>query len=175
MHPNKILIYIARFVILVLIQGLVLNHMNIGGYLNPLLYIMFILLLPFDFSRPWSLVLAFFLGYFVDLFSGTPGMHAAATVFTAFLRPYFLNTIGKRDDEEIDVEPTIENLGLRKVLYFNVIMVVIHHLLFFYIEAFRLSEFFSILWRSVLSSILTIVFILLIQVLFFSRKKKRKL
>ncbi|MFO8088036.1 MAG: rod shape-determining protein MreD [Bacteroidales bacterium] len=175
MHPNKIIIYIARFVILVLLQGLVLNHMNISGYLNPLLYIMFILLLPFDFSRPWSLVLAFLLGYSVDLFSGTPGMHAAATVFVAFLRPFFLNTIGKREDDEIDAEPTIQNLGFRKVLSFNTIMVIIHHLMFFYIEAFRLSEFFATLWRAVLSSIFTIIFIMLIQVLFFSWQKKRKL
>lgn len=173
MSRNKIIIHILRFVVFVLIQGLVLNHVNIYGYINPLLYVMFILLLPFEMSRPLTLILAFLLGYSVDLFSGTPGMHAAASVFVAFLRPYFINTIMKREEDEVDSEPTLSAIGFRKMLYFSIVLVLIHHLVFFFIEAFRISEILQTTIRALLSSVFTILMIVLIQFLFFSKSKTR--
>ncbi|MCF8332135.1 MAG: rod shape-determining protein MreD [Bacteroidales bacterium] len=167
------MINILRFVAFVLIQGLILNHVNINGYLNPLLYVMFILLLPFDMSRPLTLILAFLLGYAVDLFSGTPGMHAAASVFVAFVRPYFMDAILKHDEEETGNEPTIRVIGFRKVVYYNGVLVLIHHMIFFFIEAFRISEFLQTMVRALLSSVITIALIIVIQFLFFSKSKTR--
>ena len=175
MKWNKTIIYVFRFIIFVLIQGLVLNHMNISGYLNPLLYVMFILLLPFGISKQWVLVLAFITGYAVDLFSGTPGMHAAALVFAAFLRPFLINAVTRQDDLEAGASPTIKDMGFRWVFVYSTILVVIHHMIFFFIESFRISEFLQTATRALLSSLMTLVLIMLIQVLFFSGSgSKRK-
>lgn len=174
MKINEIVRYIFWFILFVLVQGLILNHVNIGGYLNPYLYVMFILLLPFDISRPQSLIIAFLLGYSVDLFAGTPGMHAFASVFAAFSRPFLISSLSKRDDDDIETRPTIRSMGIRWILYYSSILVLIHHSVYFFIESFRITEFFQTLSRSLLSSLLTVVMILLVQFLFFSSIGSKK-
>lgn len=174
MKWNNAITYLGRFVVFILLQGLVLNHINISGYLNPLLYVMFVLLLPFDMSKQWVLVWAFITGFAVDIFSGTPGMHAASLVFVAFLRPFLINALSRQDDLEYGAKPTLQNMGFRWVFFYSVILVVIHHTVFFFIESFRLSEFFQIITRSLISSLMTLVLIIFIQYLFFSGSKSRR-
>ena len=78
---------IVSFVVLVLVQVLVLNNIHFMGYINPYVYVLFILLLPVRFSRLFTLILAFALGLIIDAFSNTYGIHAFSTVLIAFLRP----------------------------------------------------------------------------------------
>ena len=82
-----------RFIILVLLQVLVLNHINFLGYINPYLYILFIILYPVKNSRSLFIFLSFLLGISVDLFSDSGGVHAAASVTLAFIRPAFLKSM----------------------------------------------------------------------------------
>jgi hypothetical protein len=163
---------ILRFVILILIQGLVLNRILFSGYINPYIYILFILLLPFDTPKWILLVSAFFLGLCMDMFSNTPGMHAAASVLIAFLRPKWLGVIIQREDIEIRDEPGIRKLGLVRFVVYASVLVLIHHSFLFFIEVFRLDEFFSTLFRAFLSSIFTML--LMILSLYLFKKSDRK-
>lgn len=83
---------------------LVLNKIEIGGilngYFNPFLYIMFILMLPVNINKVLLLFIAFLTGLTIDIFSGTPGMHASACLVLAFIRPGFLNLIAPREGYE---------------------------------------------------------------------------
>ena len=81
---------IGWFIGLVLLQVLILNNVHIAGYATPFLYIYLILKFESDTPRNALMLWAFFLGLAVDVFSDTPGMNAAATVFLAFLCPVFL-------------------------------------------------------------------------------------
>ena len=92
--------YIHRmgwFVGLVLLQVLILNNVHIAGYATPFLYVYFILKFASGTSRNELMLWAFFLGLTIDIFSNTPGMNAAATVFLAFVRPTFLRLFTPRD------------------------------------------------------------------------------
>ncbi len=82
----------ARFILLVLLQVLVLNHINFLGYINPYIYILFIILYPVKNNSSLFIFLSFLLGLCVDIFSDSGGVHAAASVTIAFLRPGFLKT-----------------------------------------------------------------------------------
>jgi hypothetical protein len=57
---NIILKNIIRFVVLVLIQVAILNNIQVSGFVNPYMYILFILLLPFEIPNWLLLVLSFF-------------------------------------------------------------------------------------------------------------------
>jgi len=161
--------YIIRFVILVLIQVLVFNNIQVSGFINPYFYILFILLLPFD-TPGWSLpVIGFLLGLSIDLFTQTPGIHASATVLMAFCRPLVLDLISPRDGYEPGSFPTLYYYGLEWFLKYSVILVCIHHFFLFYVEIFRLSDFFATFLRAFLSSALSIIFILLSQYFIFRR------
>jgi len=154
---------IIRFIVLVLVQILVLNNIQVSGYIVPYFYVLFILLLPFE-TPGWLLLLsAFALGITVDLFSQTPGMHASATVFMAFLRPWILEMSAPRDGYEPGTFPRLYYYGFQWFLRYTVILVLAHHFVLFYIEVFRFSEFFSTLLRVLLSSLFSVILIVLSQ------------
>ena len=154
---------IIRFIVLVLVQILVLNNIQISGYIVPNFYVLFILLMPFETPRWLLLPVAFALGISIDLFAQTPGMHAAATVFIAFLRPWVLEMSSPRDGYESGTFPRLYYYGFQWFLRYTVILVLAHHFVLFYIEVFRFTEFFSTLLRVLLSSLFSIILIMLSQ------------
>ena len=158
--------YIIRFFALILVQVLVLNNINLSGFINPFIYILFIMTLPVKTSKLLLLTLAFTTGIIIDFFTSTPGLHAAATVCMAFFRPFILNAISPRDGYEIDEKPSISKLGLNWFLSYAFIMVIIHHFTLFYLEIFRFEDFFYTLLRVFVSSIFSLLFILISQYLF---------
>jgi len=155
--------YIFRFVILVLIQVLIFNNIQLSGYINPYIYILFILLLPFDTPGWLLLILGFLLGVSIDLFCDTMGMHTLATTLMAFLRPFVLNIIAPQDGYETGSNPRISFYGFTWFFRYAAILTVIHHFVLFYIEIFHFGGFFSTLFRVILSSVVTLFIIILSQ------------
>jgi rod shape-determining protein MreD len=154
---------ISRFIILVLIQILILNNIQFSVYVNPFIYILFILLMPFETPNWLILLSGFLLGMTIDLFSNTIGMHASATVFMAFLRPYVLKLLEPREGYEPGTFPRLYYFGFSWFLSYSVILVSFHHLFLFYIEVFRFADFFSTLIRVIFSTLFSMVIILLSQ------------
>src|SRR4051812_18702722 len=93
----EILLILLRFLVLVAIQVLVLNNVQLGGYINPFLYVMFILMLPVRFPKIVVLLLSLLTGIVIDMFSNTMGMHAAACLMMGYLRPGWLRILAPRD------------------------------------------------------------------------------
>jgi hypothetical protein len=160
---------IIRFVLLVLVQILIFNNIEIGGYINPYVYILFILLLPFETPAWVTLSLGFGLGLIIDIFSETLGMHTAATVLISFIRPYVLSSFAPRDGYETRTLPRVLYYGLPWFIKYTIIMVLVHHLVLFYIEIFRFQDFFAILLRVILSTIFSSVLVILSQFFVFRK------
>ncbi len=167
---STVIVNIFRFIFLILIQSVILNNIQLGGYINPYLYVMFILLLPFETPKGLLLIMAFLLGIGVDMFSNTMGIHASASVFMAYCRPYVLKLVAPRDGYEAETKPTIKSLGLRWFVVYASFLVFAHHIFLFFIEVFRFSEFFLTLWRVLLSSLITLILVLLSQFLFYKSR-----
>ncbi|TSA27993.1 MAG: rod shape-determining protein MreD [Bacteroidetes bacterium] len=163
-----------RFLFLVFFQVLILNHINLGGYANPYLYVYFILLLPFATPRWLLLVLAFALGISIDVFTNTPGLNAAATVLMAFFRPYVIRAISREPEEELGIQPSLKGRGFEWFFFYSASLVGIHHLALFYLEIFRFTEFFQTLLRVVLSSLFTLAMIFLSELLFYPGRMQRR-
>lgn len=155
--------YILSFVILVFVQVFLLNNVQLSGFLNPYIYVLFILSLPFETPK-WSLlVLAFLLGFTIDLFSHTVGMHASATVFMAFLRPTLLRSMEPRDGYQLETYPSIRDYGLKWYFQYAGILILVHHLFLFYVEIFRFDLFVQTLSRALLSALFSLVLVLFIK------------
>lgn len=161
-----------RFIVLVLFQVLVLNHIELHNTINPFLYVLFILLLPLNIPVWALLILAFALGIVVDMFSNTMGIHTAATVFMAYCRPFVLNTVTPRGGYEHEPVPGLKNMGVQWFITYSSVLVLLHHLILFNLEIFRLSEFFFTMLRVIASSVFTVVLILITQY-FFTKGKER--
>jgi rod shape-determining protein MreD len=160
---NSVVRFSLVFIILVLLQVLLFNNIQFSGYVNPYVYIMFILLLPVEIPSWLLLFVSFGVGITIDFFSSSPGMHSSATVLAGFVRPYVLRITSPRDGYELGADPSMVAYGFRWYLTYTTIIVLIHHTALFYLEIFRITDFFRTLFRVLLSSVFSIIFILLIE------------
>jgi rod shape-determining protein MreD len=155
--------------VLVLLQVWVLNNIQAYDFLNPYIYILFILLLPFETPGWLVLIMSFILGLTIDMFSDTLGMHASASVFMGFLRPFILQSIAPRDGYETGTYPRIFYMGFIWFLKYSLILIFAHHLFLFTVEAFNFTVFHLIVWRTILSTLFSAVLIVLSQYIIFRK------
>jgi rod shape-determining protein MreD len=160
---NSILRFGIIFILLILLQVLLFNNIQFSGYVNPYVYIMFILLLPVEIPSWLLLLLSFATGLIIDFFTGSPGMHTSATVLAGFVRPYVLRIVSPRDGYESGSDPAMLTYGFRWFLTYALLIVLVHHTTLFYLEVFRLADFFRTMFRVLLSTLFSMTFILLIE------------
>ena len=160
---------IILFISLVLLQVIILNNVELFGYINPFLYILFVILYPFKRDRGGILFLAFLLGLIIDIFSNSGGTNAAATLFIAYVRLPILKYILRKS--EIDfVVFNITKQPFLKIVSFVSILIFIHSLIVFTLEYFKLSDISIILSRTILTSIFTII-LTVFSIILLTRKK----
>lgn len=158
--------YVLMFISLVLVQVLIFNQVQFSGFFNPYVYVLFIILLPLSTPRYAILILAFALGLIIDIFSNSLGIHSAATVFVAYVRPLVIRLISNREDDKSDY-PGLSQNKLRWFINYVVLMVLIHHAILFYLEVYTFANFLITLYRVILSSLFSIIVIVLSQFLVF--------
>lgn len=159
---NKTLQHIIRFFSLLALQVLFLNNVQISGYLNPYVYILFIMLLPAKMPKAMVLGLAFIMGFTIDVFSDSYGIHTAATVLLAYIRPSILSLVSIKGGEDLEAI-SIKQLRFGRFFTYSGILCLVHHFTLFYLEAFRLNEFIETFGRALFSTLISLSLILLIE------------
>ncbi|HZH73734.1 MAG TPA: rod shape-determining protein MreD [Mariniphaga sp.] len=163
---RDLLKYGFMFIVLSLVQVLIFNQVHLGGSINPFIYILFVLLLPINTPRYILLLTGFILGLVIDIFSNSLGMHAAATVFIAYLRPFVIRIISNREEDRNNY-PGLKQNSFSWFLAYALIMVFLHHLVFFFLEFFTFTHFMSTLLKVILSSLFSVFIIIVSQYLIF--------
>jgi len=158
-----------RFLVLIIIQVLICNHINFLGYVNPYIYILFIILFPVKNNRSLFIFLSFLLGLTIDLFSDSGGIHAAACVFIAYARPIILKFSFGMAYEYQNMK--FNNVSFGDKLTYMTIIIVLHHIILFSLEIFSISKIILIFQKTLFSSIFTIILCSLITII-FSRESK---
>lgn len=168
MMNNSVTTNTIRFIVLLLVQVMICNNINFLGYINPYVYVIFILLFPVRNNRLLFLLLAFNLGLIVDMFMDSGGVHAASSVCLAFARPVFLKyAFGTMYDHQ-NLKFGHTDIGTL-VMYVSG-SVIFHHLILFYLEIFNISQIILLLKKALFSSIFTTLISLLLILLFRPRK-----
>ncbi|MGI6046975.1 MAG: rod shape-determining protein MreD [Petrimonas sp.] len=169
MKAISILKEIILFVILVLLQVLLFNRIAVFGLAVPILYIYFLIKLPYGRNRFYVIISGFLLGLVIDIFLNTPGMNAAATTIVATLRTIILNLFYPKNEYE-ELVPNI-HVSTSAFIKYTITMVLLHQTLLFFIEAFTLFNITSTLIRISSSLLLTIILILALDSLSIRKKK----
>ena len=166
---NSIISNSIRFIVLILLQVLLLNNINFLGYINPYLYVIFLILYPFNTPQSLFLLISFLLGLTLDTFEDSGGINAAACVIIAYIRPVILRfSFGVSYDYQT-IKLANTHFGTR--LGYIMIVVFIHHLVLFTLEMFDFSHIFLILKKTLFSGIFTILLILISMTLFKPKKR----
>jgi len=166
---NVTTINILRFVTLVLVQILVLNHINFLGYLNPYLYILFIILFPVKNSRTLFILFSFLLGLTIDLFSDSGGVHAAACVTIAYIRPVVLKFSFGMVYEHQTVK--FNNVEFGAKLAYISILACVHHIVLFSLEILNFSKIILTFQKTLFTSLFTIILCVLVTIIFRKNSK----
>lgn len=170
MSINIFIRHVGRFVFFILLQVILLNKIQISNLgLTPYMYVLFILLLPFETPGWLILIFGFVSGLSVDAFADTGGSHAAAAVFISFIRPFILNIFSPREGYDFGKPPSIFNYGFNWFLKYLLTLIFIHHLIFFFIEVFSFSNFFMTFFKVILTTIFSSALIILSQFLIFRK------
>jgi len=164
---------IGRFIVLLLLQALIVKNIHLGRFFIFFPYVLFILLLPFNTNKPLVLVLSFVYGLCIDMFYDTQGMHASACVFMALMRGFVLQLLSPREGYEENHKPTLAHMGAAWFTSYALLLILSHHLLLFYLEAFSFHEFFRTLLRVACSTLSTFAFVYMLQFLFYRSNSER--
>lgn len=168
---NTLINNIIRFLGLLLLQVLIIDNIRLGNFIHPYVYVLYIMLLPFDTPK-WKLIInGFIMGFTIDIFSGTPGLNAAATVLMAYLRPNIIGLTTRKSDIEDKTAPSVTEMGLQWFLVYSILLLIIHNLTLFLLEAFSFRLFGIVLLETLLSVLISAFVIILVIYVFKPLKK----
>ncbi|HLF62494.1 MAG TPA: hypothetical protein VI603_02020 [Saprospiraceae bacterium] len=165
--------HVLRFFFIILLQGLILKRIYLGGpqfnYLAILFYPVLIMLLPMKTSKALLLVIGFVLGFVIDMFYESPGVHMSACVFIAFVRPWILKIMEPRGGFPVNSNPTAQDFGLVWFMQYSGILLFTFLFVYFSAEVFTFSRFLEILLKTFSSFIVSFLAILLYITIFNPR------
>jgi rod shape-determining protein MreD len=169
MWNSNIFINIVRFVLLVFLQVLLLNNINLAGYINPYVYILFILLYPLDGDKGLLIFLSFLLGLSIDIFEDSGGVHAAACAFIAYIRPVVLKY-------SFGISYEYNSVKIRKAepmerLTYIASLVFMHHFVMFSLEIFSFKHMLLLLKSTLFSGLFTIIVIVCTLIIFIKKSQ----
>lgn len=168
MIPNLVK-YGLSFVALIGLQVLVINNITLFYLLHPFIYFMFLIILPLSTPNWGILLLSFFTGFTMDLFSSTLGMHASACVFVGFVRPFFLRIFRPNMDYSEEVAPHAHSMGIGNYLFYAFVMTFLHQSFLHFIEVFEFAEFERTLLRIAINTSASFLLVIVIELLVFYR------
>lgn len=163
--------HIASFAVFVTLQLFVFSQLNFLEYGFCFIYVGFFLMLPHDFDRIIGLLLAFGTGLILDVFYQSGGIHTAACVFLMFIRPGLLSLLNPKGGFESGMRITVNQMGWAWYLLYAILLIFSHHLILYSLDAFSFSLILKIMLYASVSTIFSLVMIITVQLLLFSRIK----
>lgn len=164
-----------RLILFLLVQVFVLNKVPfLHQFIVPYLYFLFILWLPFSVSRLGLLAIGFFTGLLLDYFMWQPGLHAAACVLIAYIRPYLIILLIPKETDEFNYrEPSPKSMGWAPYSVYAVVLTFIHHLYLTLLQWLQFGTFFEFLIKVVTTTAISMLLIFTVELLFPRKVKFR--
>lgn len=157
--------YIILFVLLILLQAIVFNHLVLFNVAVPLVFIYLIIMLPITIGTNVSTLLGFLAGFALDVFCDTPGVNALCCTILAFIRKPVFHLYVSMDDDLAGRSPSSRTMGAAAFMKFMLTMTAIYCLMLFTIEAFQFFNFKLLLLRIVASTAYTFILLYAIDCL----------
>ena len=164
-----------RFVLFIFVQVFILFKIPpLHRFITPYLYYLYILWLPFNWSRAWLMTIAFLYGLCLDYFTLTPGLHAAACVLIAYLRPFVINLlISQEGADKSYASPSITSMGWAPYFTYILVLTLFHHIYLVFLEWMSFGTLLYFLGKVAGTSAVSMLLILLTELLFYRKERFR--
>ncbi|MFY0650496.1 MAG: rod shape-determining protein MreD [Cyclobacteriaceae bacterium] len=158
-------------ILIMAVQVFVFKDIVLFGSAFCFFYILALLLLPVDTNPLLQIAIGFIVGLLIDTFYNTQGIHAAASTFIMFFRPYWINLLSPGSGYGATVRINIRSQGLQWFLTYTYPLILVHGIFLLFVEAFTFAYFFETLVKAFYSSIFTLISIVVVQYLFLNKEK----
>lgn len=171
---NEFLKNTARIILFILIQVYLLNKIHLHRFIVPYLYYLPILWLSFSIPRVSLLFIGFATGLFLDYFMMTPGLHAAACVLIAFVRPFIINILTPKESSEFNYrEPSPRAMQWTPYAVYVFILTLLHHGYMVFLEWLDFGAFLDFIIKVVATTAISMLLIFTVELLFPRKLKFR--
>ena len=166
---------IIRLTLFVLVQVYVLDKVpHLHRFIVPYLYFLFILWLPFSMPRLLLLAAGFATGLTLDYFKMTPGLHTAACLLIAYVRPFIINIIMPKEVTEFNYhEPSPSAMGWGPYLIYAFILTLLHHTYLVMLEWLQFGSLLHFLIKVGATTAISMLLIITVELLFPRRQRYR--
>lgn len=169
---NNVTVNLIRFLLVLLAQIFVFNYIHLFSCVNIYIYLLPLLMLPFEMPRWLQYLIGFATGFIVDMFTMTYGVNASACTLMMFVRPYLVVAINGRKTDNVMDKPQPGIKEFRWLLTYTLILVLIHQVVAVMWEAFTFHHFWKTLLVILGNTILTSFVILCCEYIFIPVKKR---
>ena len=157
------------FLVVFALQVFALNNVAVYNVGFPLIYPIVILMLPIRQPLYVVLLVSFLTGLSIDFFTNTGGLHAAALTLMGFARIFVLNKLEPQAEYGKEDQPGFVKFGARWMILYCLILILIHHFAYFFIEESAIRNIGEILLKTIVSSLISFILIMVINTLIFRR------
>ena len=154
--------YISICILLLFLQVLLFDNLHWLGLVHPFIYIWAIILLPIELPRWVQMLIGAAIGMVMDLFTHAPGIHMAGCVMIAYLRPLLVAGV-VQDIDRLKGAVTSDTIGMGNWMRILAILVAVHHIIVFMLEAFTFAHFGFTLLQIILSGVFSYTLILMLE------------
>ena len=163
--------YLIHLLILSLLQIVIVDNIHLGSYFYLNIYILAIFLLPYKLKGVPLLLFGFLLGLLMDFADNTVGIHAAASTFLAYIRPRLLQLTSTR--EELEDAHGVQGLtDFRWFLKYSFMSTLLFNVVLIFAEAFTFRDILITMIRIILSTFISMLFMLLYYFIGIKRAQK---
>ena len=156
MNSNNLL-SIFQFILLLFLQVFLLNNINLFGFINPNLYLLFFIVYRFNSNPTLLIFLGYLMGLLLDLLTQGSGAHTIAALTIAFVRPIIIRaTFGINYNIPMGM---IEGTPWNQRFLYILMMITIHHILLYIIIYFRFNSILIILKNTLFTSFFTFILV----------------
>jgi hypothetical protein len=166
---------IFRFALFILVQVFVLAQVPpLHKFITPYLYFLFILWLPFNMNRSLLMIVSFLFGLTLDYFLKTPGLHAAPCVLIAYVRPFLINLLLRKEgSDQTYASPSPVSMGWAPYLTYVLILTLLHHIYLVFLEWLQFGTFWYFIGKVTATTGVSLLLIIITELLFFRKEKFR--
>lgn len=166
---------IIRFAIFILVQVFILNRIPpLHRFVSPYLYFLFLLWLPFRMPRLGLTLLGFLFGMTLDMFTKTPGLHAAACTLVAYIRPFMVSLLMPKEKMEISYsEPSVTSMGWMPYVTYVLVLTLLHHGYLVLLEWLQFGSFWYFSGKVLASTGVSLMLVAVTELLFVRKSRYR--
>lgn len=150
---------IIVLIVALLLQVLLISNLHFLGVCHPYIYIVFLLMMPIRLPKIVDMLIGFALGFLMDIFCNSIGVHIASCTLLMFLRRIIIENL-VMDHDRISGEINGQSIGIDNYIRYVIVLTLLHHAMVFLLSAWSFSHFGFTLLEIIVSSIISITLIL---------------